>query len=147
VGKQRSRLGSKQEWTGDGDGNNEDGAAWSAGLPLCFLHFHLHLAALLSVHTVSVAFYCEISMTQEVKTTSHKTSISGIPGRVFLCCLFLSQPWCELKTRQGELKFHELEGRRWSNGNEAELKFESELEFSILLGLHINSCSVHLSSL
>jgi hypothetical protein len=72
INKQRSRLGSKQEGTGDGDGNNEDGAAWSAGLPLCFLHFHLHLASLLSVRIVSVAFYCEISMTQEVKTTSHK---------------------------------------------------------------------------
>jgi hypothetical protein len=58
-------------------------------------------------------------MTQEVKTASLKTSISGILGRVFLCRVILSQPWCELKTRQVELKFHELEGRGWSNGNEA----------------------------
>ncbi len=136
--KQRSRLGSKQEWTGDGDGNDEDGAAWSAGLPLCFLHFHLHLASLLSVRTISVASYCEISMTQEVKTNfTQKTSISGILGRVFLCRVFLSQPCCELKTRQGELKFHELES--WSNGNEAGMEEDGGGDQSSNLSLNSNS--------
>jgi hypothetical protein len=131
-----------------GDGNTEDGAAWSAGPPLCFLYFHLHLASFVSVRTISVAFYCEISMTQEVKTTSHTTSISGILGRFFLCRVFLSQPWCELKTQQGELKFHELEGRGWSNGNEARMEEDSGGDQSSNLSLNSNSvyCLVSIST-
>ncbi len=42
VGLDRSRSGLEM-----GDGNTEDGAAWSAGQPLCFLHFCLCASSLL----------------------------------------------------------------------------------------------------